>query len=733
MWKVRAELRAEFPDTYTEIMLSPLSEPDTQELISGLVPLQGEFQLRQDILQKTGGNPFFVEEILKAVIDPSVGKGNRGNSFGERLANLGVVPDSIQALLLSRIDRLEMEVRQTLQLASVIGRSFYESVLGHISEKTIDLKQQLQTLQQSEMILESERIPELLYIFRHELTRDAAYQSLLQSQRRKMHRKVGQALETLFPDRLEEDASRLAYHFDRAGDYARALKYFAMAGDRSRDLFAIEEAVQQYSRAIELARTTEPSNDLLIELFTKLGRTYELGNQYDEALATYQELETLAHEREEPALELASLVPRAVIHAHFSLKFDSEKALHIANRALVLARDLNDHQAEARALWGLMLTEIFQSESSTEKALRYGRQSEAIARKFVLQRELAFTLHDMWWVFDRQGNYREGLAAMVEARDLWRELDDKAMLADNLVTTSRFHISLGNLEQAFPLLEEARKIGFTIRSPWAQSFSLAAIGSLYLLRGDIKKGIQTCKESLPLAEQAHFSWPLIEIRIYLAQAYFMMGDLDQGLAFALQARETASTRGRDLKATARMEALKFLYQGDLNQAKHLIWQSYDLTIADWNMETIQFINSYLGMNHIPIAEIALADEAFEALVDLTDRAVTHMRMRTRTGLPNWLYIQAQVFQKLGREEEAYNALQEARDEAQRMLIRPILWKILMFLSKLEQYRDNEEAGNRLRQEAVQVIHFMADQAGSQALRGSFLALPDVRAVLRDEQ
>ena len=164
------------------------------------------------------------------------------------------IPDNVQALLAARIDQLEKGLRRTLQLASIIGRSFYRRILYWAMEVKTSLDEHLTALQRVELIRVAAQVPELEYTFRHEMTRDVACQSILRRQRRRYHRRVGEALETLFPERLEELAPQLDYHFYEGRDDERALKYYVMAGDAAARLYANEEAAGHYGRALEMAR-----------------------------------------------------------------------------------------------------------------------------------------------------------------------------------------------------------------------------------------------------------------------------------------------------------------------------------------------------------------------------------------------------------------------------------------------------------------------------------------------
>ena len=221
-WQVKQLAETDYPHRYTELALSPLSRDESDSLVSSLIAISDLPQrLRQMILEKTDGNPFFVEEVVRTLIDSGAIVRDESGEHWRAATEIDdiAIPENLQTLITSHFDRLESEVRSTLQMASVIGRSFYYKVLKLVSDSASQLEAQLSTLQRVELIRETVRVPDLEYVFRHELTRDAAYNSILRRRCRQFHRRVGEAIEELFADRVEEQASRLAHHFDEGRDF----------------------------------------------------------------------------------------------------------------------------------------------------------------------------------------------------------------------------------------------------------------------------------------------------------------------------------------------------------------------------------------------------------------------------------------------------------------------------------------------------------------------------------
>jgi len=256
-WVVKQRAETDLPHRYTEIVLKPLETEDADALVSELLSIADlPVELRRLILRKADGNPYFVEEIVRTLVDQGVVTRSADGMHWAASARVEdiAIPDNLQALLMARIDRLDRDTRATLQMAAVIGRSFYYRILQAISDSAMALDKQLGSLERFELLRECGRRPELEYMFRHELTRDAAYHTILNRRRRELHQRVGEAIEAIFADRIEEHAHRLAQHFDLAGVPEKALKYYELAGDFAASVHAPTESASHYGHALDAAR-----------------------------------------------------------------------------------------------------------------------------------------------------------------------------------------------------------------------------------------------------------------------------------------------------------------------------------------------------------------------------------------------------------------------------------------------------------------------------------------------
>ncbi|HEY5903210.1 MAG TPA: ABC transporter substrate-binding protein, partial [Anaerolineales bacterium] len=282
-WQIKVKAETDYAHRYTEIPLKPLSPEDSNDLVDHLLEVANlPDRIRQLILERSEGNPFYLEEIIRSLIEQGVivqeGPGWRATA---EIASVEI-PETLHGVLLARIDRLQEDVRRTLQLASVIGRSFLYRLLEAIAAAERQVDEHLSLLQRADLVREKSRRPELEYIFKHSLTQEAAYNSLLIERRREFHRKVGEALEQLFADRAEEFYGLLAHHFDAAGENAKAIDYLIRAGDKSRLEDAHEAAIRFYRRAIELLEQTGDTRRAA-RTWLKLGLIHQMNFEFEQA------------------------------------------------------------------------------------------------------------------------------------------------------------------------------------------------------------------------------------------------------------------------------------------------------------------------------------------------------------------------------------------------------------------------------------------------------------------
>ena len=278
---------------YHEIVLNPLSRTESVNLICRLLQCDDlPRQVRDLVYTKAEGNPLFIEEVAQSLKDIGAvvqeGKTVRWRSL---ISSEGfVIPNTLRGLITARIDRLQDEVKQVLVYASVIGRNFFYRILKAVDEADQSLDYSLDQLLQIDLIRKKKQLPELEYMFKHALTQDAAYESILIHQRIAIHRKVGETVELLFRNRLEEFYGVLSYHYTKAEEWEKAQHYLFKAADQSGKIAADAEALYHYKKALAAyervyGESWEPSQRALLE--RKIGEAFfRLGN-HEQAMEYY--------------------------------------------------------------------------------------------------------------------------------------------------------------------------------------------------------------------------------------------------------------------------------------------------------------------------------------------------------------------------------------------------------------------------------------------------------------
>jgi predicted ATPase len=251
-WTFRLHIERNYGHRLTDLRLGPLAADDGERLTDNLLRVADlPEDIRRVLLDRAEGNPFFLEEVVRTLIEQGVLRRD-----GERWVVAGAVsgsavPPTVRGVLAARIDRLPAAAKTVLQHASVIGRYFEYDALRALSGDAAELDRALAHPLRAELVRELARLPERRYLFKHALTHDAAYESVLESQRAALHARVAEHLAAASTDKAGEPAV-LAHHWDRAGEPEQALHYTLQAAARADSLYARPEAIRHYWRALDL-------------------------------------------------------------------------------------------------------------------------------------------------------------------------------------------------------------------------------------------------------------------------------------------------------------------------------------------------------------------------------------------------------------------------------------------------------------------------------------------------
>jgi predicted ATPase/class 3 adenylate cyclase len=713
-WTAREIASRNFADRYTEINLRPLSRSEGDELVSQLLHVADlKDDLRAFIQDRADGNPFFLEELVRTLIDEGhVVRVNDESGItwrGVGKIDQITVPDNLQNLLMSRIDRLDEEARQVLQIASVIGRKFYYRVLQIISETIAPLDQRLKELRQAELIRETSRLPELEYMFRHTLTQETTYKSILRQRRRDFHLRVGRALEELFPERLGEFAALLAQHFDEGQDEDKALHYHRMAADRAFSLDAQAEALRHYERSIELS-LAQQNADNLTYLYHRRGRSLELQGNMDAALANYTEMTEVAAQCRSKAMHLSALISRGTIHSTANIHFNIELAAAIAEEALPLALELQNPEAEARIYWNQLNS--YRLSNLNDQAAEAGRKAIRLAEEHDLTLILAYAKNDMCHVL-MSYDVMAALDMFQEAIALWRQLGNRPMLSDGLSSFALYACMVGEFEQALAAGKEAWEISESIQNTWGKSFSTESLAMVYAETGQWDQAVETSLLSLEWAQQSGFIVGEILGGLILCTTYLKMGAVS--LASQLLERNTEFLKHPSARFAMFMrsfQAMVLLARGELDAAAETLESIEDSDHANIYGRTLWKLTA---------VDLALARQEYEHVLALCDsNQAIFEKSGSRPYMAENLYARARAYQSLGKPDDALRAIDQAlaivRDTGQK----PLHGKLLLFKSSILSSMGESQTALEIAGQGRQIILELSQNIADPELRETYL-------------
>ena len=537
---------------FTRLPLEPLVPADADALLRALLGEDRSLRpLRELVIQRSTGNPFFLEEIVRTLVETHVLAGARG---AHRLATeLGTlqVPATVQAVLAARIDRLPHDEKVLLQAAAVIGADVPQALLEAITDAPGQaIGGVLASLQAVGFLYEAILFPDVVYRFKNALTRDVAYESLLREQRRRLHGRIVEAIEALYHDRQSSLIDQLAYHASRGEEWAKALAYNQQVGTRAALHAANAEAVRAFQDALAALRhlpstreTLEQAVDIRLELRPPL---LQLG-RLEEVLAVSREAERLATELgDEPRL---ARVYTYLVNYHY-LKGETRQAIEYGERCLAAGRVTGD-----QALQGLARQYLGQSyhaqgdyaraESTLRENLEGSTRAQATTSYVASCGWLAFSLADRG-AFDAANTYlAEAQRAAATTHHAYSEVIAWTLTGLVWIRRGRLARAVIPLERG---LEACRRKHLTVWQP----IPLSLLGLAFVRMGHVNEGLRLLEEGVALSRELGIRAYLSAWLVNLAEGLLAAGRDAQALEAAGEALALARECGeRGHQAEAR--------------------------------------------------------------------------------------------------------------------------------------------------------------------------------------
>jgi tetratricopeptide (TPR) repeat protein len=606
----------------TQLSLHSLARPDALNVMHS-IRRHAELpeHLEQTIIAKAEGNPFFLEELTRAVIE-----------HGDFQVEM-VVPDTIQGVLSARIDRLPEEHKRLLQTASVLGREFPLRLLEEIWDGSGSLDALLSDLKRLELIFEQAGAEETQYVFKHALTQDVAYESLLMARRQMLHAVVGQTLEMLYEDRLEDIYDRLSYHYARTDNAAKAVAYLTRFAEQVAARYAREEALTILQEACQHAeRLPAPERQsCALDLAIRQGRLLPEMGRTQEALELLLAQQAYVEHLQNP-------LSAAQYYHRLGFVYNSlgawERALQSAQRCLEEASQCGQEAILGQAHYVLMMVINFIGQP--RRALGHGQQAIPLLER----------THEWYWLGEvyfwfafisiRLGNFEQALQSAARTKALGKTIGNRKLQWRGACMAQLTYVTKGEWDQALTCGQRALELA---TGPHDASWTSASLGYAHLAQGHVAKAISLLERVVNQEAYLHAPQQQGWFAAWLGEAYAAQGRIEEAQAVVLRGLHLTRESeywigvGIALRALARIKQAS----GSLAEAESHLREALQ-TFAD------RGFRPEAARTHLDLAMVVY-DQGDR------DRATTHLSTAhawfTKLQVPKWVEKTEQLAREYG--------------------------------------------------------------------------------------
>lgn len=512
------------PSLYRQLELKPLSPGDSRALLSHLISADSMPEAFVSTVQTYAeGNPFYIEEIVRMLIEKEALTFQDGQW---RLTSPLVlqtleIPPTLRGLIMARVDRLPEDLAAVLRSAAVIGTQFSARLLAKVERQLHGpgaVTPALERLCHLGLLVKYPKADEQMYAFRHVITQEAIYRSLLWSQRPELHRIVADSIESLYADTLADHVEELALHYDRARVRDKALNYMLWAGDRARKRFANREAIEYYSRVLQISQHLSGYTAGRWQAAVGLGQVEQHVGEYHEAIACYQAALDEWEEAPPEARAQAMLGLAQVWHKQGALS----TAEDWLERALA---HLGDRCAAFPTLCAQLYSElgwISQHRGDPDAAQKQLEQALALVKDTEHYEVLSSVLNRLGALHYSRGEWEQAVSCAEQALALCQQLGDLVGCALSLNSLGNLKQSSGDWNGALADYEQAVELNERVGEIEGLVLARRNLGVLHTLRGEWLQAEENLLRSLAIAQRLGRPYELAQAhaelgRLYLAQ------------------------------------------------------------------------------------------------------------------------------------------------------------------------------------------------------------------------
>jgi serine/threonine protein kinase/tetratricopeptide (TPR) repeat protein len=547
-------------EAHRALTLRPLAAgPSSAMLRAVLAAGDVPDELSARVHERTGGNPFFLEEIAHSLIETGTVRIDAGRASVVGSLDALHMPATVQAVIRARLDRLDLDVRQVLRAASVVGRDFTREILVRVLAAPEQVGQALETLTAAGIIRQTAVLPEPGYTFRHALSHEAAYAGLLEHQRADLHARVGSAIEELYAGHLGDRLDRLAQHFSLAEHWPKAVDYGLQAATRTEGLHQFVDALRLLERAREWATLLNPPNrdERVVEILFRQERVCDALGVRERQRLILEELVTLLESVDDPSHLSEALCRKGELH---TLLHEFERAEEALERSLQLRRAIGDTLGERASLRGFGF--LRWSQLRYVDALAYNEAALRIDRQHGRLTAIVGDLHNLGSVYAALGDVDKARASYEEALELSAPAkggEDLALLdlwgsrVSVLFTYGCLLARCGELDRALHYLgRDGEWKGASAHPVRAGHFNTAA-AHVHLKMGMVAECLEDYRQAIEITRRNHVFPQLGQALQLYAETLMTLGrdrDAREALEEAVQVFATLADRSAEALASS---------------------------------------------------------------------------------------------------------------------------------------------------------------------------------------
>jgi class 3 adenylate cyclase len=490
---------------YTQLRLDPLSIESGEEMLNALLDDSRDLApLKRVIIEKTEGNPFFMEEIVQALFEQGALSRNGSIKLATSLGTIQI-PSTVQAVLASRIDRLPPEQKDLLQTLAVIGKEFPFRLVREVSGKADDeLERLLSELQIAEFIYEQPAISEVSYVFKHALSQQVASGSALIERRKVLHERVAKVLEAQFPETVETQPELIAHHYTEAGLAAQAIPFWLRAGERALQRWANLEAIDHLKKGLELLgpgidlrERNLPANDAQrYSLLVSLGEAQFQAGEFLGARGTLVRAADVAQSL--GSIEGTVRAALQLVRMAHDVGLAAPETVRLLEDALQKL-GTEDSSLKARALGGL--ARYLGATGERQQLRLYAPQAEAMSRRLGDPELIAYSLLGTFYALMEPEHAEQRLAIATELLQMAKAANGTTEIALALFWRGFCLLELGEMAAADAEFDGWRRWAEETNQPFYYSMSVVLAATRALMHGRFEEGERLAQQAFAIGQR----------------------------------------------------------------------------------------------------------------------------------------------------------------------------------------------------------------------------------------